>query len=546
MATGLVVTCSILVSLSGGATEAHFSYFVVIAFLTLYQQWLPFVIAIFFVLFEHGIVGIVNPAAVYGHPGMPGMDQHPWKWAFIHAGFVLAAGFGNLLAWRLTEQEALYDSLTGLPNRALFSESMELSCQGRGRQTAAVLFIDLDNFKEANDGFGHDSGDQLLRAIAVRLRSAARSGDVVARLGEDEFGVLLHNVVDHDDGLGAARRYLAAFDEPFELDGLSLVSSASIGLVYAGQESVDSHSLLRDADLAMYEAKRAGGAQIAVYEAGLHDIVVNRANRQLELRHALSADQFLVHYQPLVDIETGELVGTEALVRWQHPDRGLVPPVEFIGIAEQSGLIVALGAWVLRTACEQTAAWHALYPDQRPITVSVNLSPQQLADRDIIDTVVKALADSGLESQYLCLEVTEGAVIKDLDAALPKLHAMKTIGVKLALDDFGTGYSSLSYLRQMPVDSVKIDRSFITDLSDERNRRIVAAITDLAHALGLSVTAEGVETEEQLAVLRSLASNVAQGYLLGRPMPAAQLTHLLRHGRTGRPRHTAEVQTSIR
>ncbi len=545
VATGLVVTCSILVFLSGGATEAHFSYFVVIAFLTLYQQWLPFVIAIFFVLFEHGIVGILSPASVYGHPAMPGMDQHPWKWAFIHAGFVLAAGFGNLLAWRLTEQEALYDSLTGLPNRALFSESMELSCRGRDGQSTAVLFIDLDNFKDANDGFGHDSGDQLLRAIAARLRAAARSGDVVARLGGDEFGVILHNVVDDGDGLGAAKRYLAAFEEPFDLDGLSLVSAASIGLAYARHESVDSHSLMRDADLAMYEAKRAGGGQIAVYEAQMHDIVVNRANRQLELRHALSSDQFVVHYQPLIDIPTGAIVGTEALVRWHHPDRGLIPPIEFIGIAEQSGLIVALGEWVLRTACKQTAAWHALYPDQRPITVSVNLSPQQLSDRNIIDTVVKALADSELESQYLCLEVTEGAVIKDLDAALPTLHAMKAIGVSLALDDFGTGYSSLSYLRQMPVDSVKIDRSFITDLSDERNRRIVQAITHLAHALGLSVTAEGVETEEQLAVLRSLASNLAQGYLLGRPMPAEQLTHLLGRTTNGRPRHLVEPQPNI-
>ena len=527
VAGGLVVACSVLVDLSGGVIEAHFSYFVVIAFLSLYQEWTPFLIAILFVLLEHGIVGVIDPTAVYQHAGMPGMDQDPWKWAVIHAGAVLAASFANLLAWRLTEQEAMHDSLTGLPNRLLFTESVDVSCQGRGRQTTAVLFLDLDNFKDANDGFGHDSGDRLLCTITARLRAAARYGDVVARLGGDEFGVILRNIENHDEGVGAAERYLAAFDEPFEVNGLSMVTSASIGLVFAGQETADSHSLMRYADLAMYAAKRAGGAQIAVYQADMHEIVVNRANRQVELRQALHHDEFVLNYQPLVDIETGGIVGNEALVRWQHPEQGLIPPVEFIGIAEESGLIFALGEWVLRTACQQTADWHAAYPDQRPITVSVNLSPRQLSDRDVIDTVARALADSGLDSRYLCLEITEGAVIKDLDAALPKLRALKAIGVSLALDDFGTGYSSLSYLRLLPVDSVKIDRSFIIELTDERNRRIVKAIIDLAHALGLSVTAEGIETEQQLATLRELSCDVAQGYLLGRPMLAPKMTQLL-------------------
>ena len=529
VAAGLVVACSVLVDLAGGSIEAHFSYFVVVAFLSLYQEWTPFLIAILFVLLEHGIVGVLDPAAVYHHPGMAGMNQDPWKWAFIHAGAVLAASFANLLAWRLTEQEAMHDSLTGLPNRLLFAESVDLACQGRGRQTTAVLFIDLDNFKDANDGFGHDSGDQLLRTITARLRAAARYGDVVARLGGDEFGVILRNVEDHDEGLGAAERYLAAFQEPFDVHGLSMLASASIGLVFAAQGGADSHSLMRYADLAMYAAKRAGGGQLAVYEAEMHDVVVSRANRQLELGQALQHGDFVLNYQPLVDIKTGSIVGNEALVRWQHPEQGLIPPVDFIGIAEQSGLIVPLGEWVLRTACQQTADWHTQYPDQRPITVSVNLSPRQLSDRDVIDTVVRALAESGLDSRYLCLEITEGAVIKDLDAALPKLRALKAIGVSLALDDFGTGYSSLSYLRQLPVDSVKIDRSFISDLDDDRNRRIVKAIIDLAHALGLSVTAEGVESEEQLATLRGLTSDVAQGFLLGRPMLPAKMDQLLVH-----------------
>jgi diguanylate cyclase len=527
VAVGLVVSCSILVDLSGGAIEAHFSYFVVIAFLTLYQEWLPFLIAIVFVLFEHGLVGVVDPRAVYDHPGMAGMGQDPWKWAFIHAGFVLAASFANLLAWRLTEHEALHDSLTGLPNRVLFVESVQQACD-RNRQATAVLFIDLDDFKDANDGFGHESGDQLLRAISARLRTAARHGDLIGRLGGDEFGVLLQHVANHEEGLGAAERYLATFREPFALSGLSLITSASIGLVFAdGNESNTAVTLMRNADLAMYDAKRAGGAQISTYRPDMHNVVVHRANFQAELRKALARKEFILHYQPLVSVLSGEIVGNEALVRWQHPTRGLIPPAEFIAVAEQSGLIVALGRWVLRTACAQTVAWHTEHPDKPPLTVSVNLSPRQLADRHLIATVVDALAESGLDARYLCLEITEGAVIKDFDGALPKLRALKAIGVTLALDDFGTGYSSLSYLRQLPVDSLKIDRSFITDLTAGKDHRIVAAIIDLAHALGMSVTAEGVETEEQLGMLRGMTSNLAQGYLLGRPMPQQQMTQLL-------------------
>jgi diguanylate cyclase len=536
VAAGLVVACSILVDLSGGAIEAHFSYFVVIAFLTLYQEWLPYLIAVGFVLVEHGVVGVLAPSAVYDHSGMGAMDQDPWKWAFIHAGFVLAASFANLLAWRLTEREALHDSLTGLPNRVLFTESVESACHDRGRQTTVVLFIDLDNFKDANDGFGHASGDKLLRGITDRLRTVARHGDLVARLGGDEFGIVVHNVNDDAEGLTAAERYLAVFADPFDLDGLSMVASASVGLVFAGRDSSTTASILMgNADLAMYAAKHAGGAQICVFEPQMHELGVARAKLQVELRRALARDEFVLHYQPLFDIASGEIVGTEALVRWQHPERGLVPPADFISIAEESDLIVPLGRWVLRTACEQTFAWHSEHPDQRPITVSVNLSPRQLADRELIGTVAGALADSGLASQYLGLEITEGAVIKDLDGALPKLRALKAIGVSLALDDFGTGYSSLSYLRQLPVDSLKIDRSFVVDLTADGGRRIVKAIVDLAHAFGVSVTAEGVETEEQLAVLHDLATDLAQGYLLGPPMPREHMTQRL--GRLGSPEH---------
>jgi diguanylate cyclase len=523
---GLVGGASVLVYFSHGAIEAHFQYFVVIGFLSLYQEWMPFLIAIAFVLFEHGIVGVIAPRAVYNHDLMPGMSEDPWKWAVIHASFLFAAGFANILAWKLTEHEALNDALTGLPNRVLFLDSVRHACQNEGR-TSAVLFIDLDNFKDVNDGFGHEAGDQLLRAISARLRGAARQGDVIARLGGDEFAVLLNNAPDTQTATDAATRYLETFVAPFALGGLSITTAASIGLVLTDHDSPTAVDVMRNADLAMYEAKRGGGGQVTAYRTDMHHAVLNRATLESELRSALANDELIVHYQPLLSVQSGEIVGNEALVRWAHPTRGLLPPIDFIPAAEQSGLIVALGRWVLRTACQQTATWQREHPDQAALSVSVNLSPRQLTDRQLINTVIEALSDAQLEPQYLCLEITEGAVIKDFEGALPKLRALKNIGVSLALDDFGTGYSSLSYLRQLPVDSLKIDRSFIADLSAGKDHSIVAAIISLAHNLGLSVTAEGVETEQQFAILRALSSNLAQGFLLGKPMPHEQMTQIL-------------------
>jgi diguanylate cyclase len=506
---GLVGGASALVYFSGGAIEAHFQYFVVIAFLSLYQEWTPFLIAIVFVLLEHGIVGVLDPRAVYNHDLMPGMSQDPWKWA-----------------WRLTEHEALNDALTGLPNRVLFLDAVQHACEHRNRP-AAVLFVDLDNFKDVNDGFGHEAGDQLLRAITARLRGAARDGDMIARLGGDEFAVLLHDIPDQRAAEDTAVRYLATFGEPFALDGVSLLSTASIGVVLADDQSPTAVELMRNADLAMYEAKRGGGAHFAAYRPDMHHAVIHRATFEAELRAALAGEQFVVHYQPLLSVHSGEIVGNEALVRWEHPIRGLIPPLDFIPTAERCGLIVPLGAWILRTACQQTATWQREHPDLPPLSVSVNLSPRQLSDRHLITTVVDALSDADLDPEYLCLEITEGAVIKDFDGALPKLRALKNLGISLALDDFGTGYSSLSYLRQLPVDSLKIDRSFITDLSAGKDHSIVAAIISLAHTLGMSVTAEGVETEEQLAIIRDLSSNLAQGYLLGEPMSPQHMTRIL-------------------
>jgi diguanylate cyclase (GGDEF)-like protein len=521
---GLVLGASLFVHFAGGSIEAHFQFFVILAFLTLYQAWLPLLVALAYVVAEHGIIGALDPRAVYNNPSD---IAHPWKYAAIHGGFVLAASFANILSWRLSEQEAFHDGLTRLPNRVFFLDSLTRSLEGRERMTTAVLYIDLDNFKDANDAFGHDFGDAVLRALSERLQGALRPGDLLARLGGDEFAVALCDLENPSSAKSAAQRILAVLSEPVHVEGITLGPAASVGLAFAGAGD-SAAGLLRNADLAMYEAKRGGGSRVALFEPILHAVALRRTELEAELRVALEREQFLVYYQPIFDLATNEVVGTEALVRWRHPTRGILAPGEFIAAAEQSGIIVPLGAWVLRTACRQTAQWQAEQPDRAPLSVSVNLAPRQLADRTIIATVAEALHDAGLEASCLCLEITEGSVIKDFEAALPILNALRTLGVSLALDDFGTGYSSLSYLKQLPVNSVKIDRSFVADLdSNIDNCEIVSAIISLAHTLGLSVTAEGAETKAQLEALQRMGSDHAQGYFLGHPRPARALDRVM-------------------
>jgi diguanylate cyclase (GGDEF)-like protein len=380
-----------------------------------------------------------------------------------------------------------------------------------------VLFIDLDNFKDANDAFGHAVGDAMLIEVAKRLRGGLRSADVLARLGGDEFAVVLTDVASEASAGETAQRLLRMLQgDEINVGDVVLNVEASMGLAYADC-STNAADLLRNADLAMYEAKRDGGGCLQTYRTGLHTAALRRTELEAELRVALEREEFVVFYQPILDVKAHRVIGTEALVRWQHPTRGLVGPNDFITAAEQSGLVVRLGAWVLRTACEQTAQWQQVDPE---LTVAVNLSPRQLLDRTLVATVTDVLKQTGLRPESLTLEITEGSVIKDYEATVPVLNALRAMGVKLALDDFGTGYSSLSYLKQLPVNSVKIDRSFVNDLdSDTPNDHIVAAIIDLAHALGLSVTAEGAETEGQLQVLQAMGSDQVQGFLLGRPMP---------------------------
>ena len=527
---GLVIGASVLVHVSGGSIAAHFQFFVVLGFLTLYQAWLPFLLALAYVVGEHGIVGALAPGLVYDNPGG---QAHPWRFALIHGAFVLMASFANVLSWRLTEQESLRDGLTGLPNRVALLDALDKTLQSKSRAGTAVLFIDLDNFKDANDAFGHHVGDELLIAMSRRLTRQLRVGDVLARLGGDEFAIVLTDLHDEDEAKATGERLLRCMQEEILIGDVRLAAYASVGLAFA-EGDLTATDLLRNADLAMYEAKRDGGGRLCEYRPVLHTAALRRTELEVELRAALEEDQFVLHYQPIIDLATQRLIGTEALVRWQHPTRGLLGPNEFIAAAEQSGLIITLGAWVIRTACRQTAEWQEREPDRAPMTVAVNLSPRQLVDRALVATVAESLYETGLDASSLCLEITEGSVIKDFEQTMPVLNALRTLGVSLALDDFGTGYSSLSYLKQLPVNTVKIDRSFVSDLgSNGPNSQIVLAIIELAHALGMSVTAEGAETYGQLDMLRAMRSDHAQGYLLGRPMSSEALGDVMSSDATG-------------
>jgi diguanylate cyclase (GGDEF)-like protein/PAS domain S-box-containing protein len=423
-------------------------------------------------------------------------------------------------------RQAFSDTLTGLANRALFTDRVAhaLSRAERGVDPLAVLFIDLDDFKVVNDGLGHPVGDQLLVEVAARLGRTTRPGDTVARLGGDEFCILLESGVMPDVAQHVADRIVEALRAPFHVDGGELTVSASIGIALGHNGRNQPDELLRNADLAMYMAKRNGKGRSVVFEPEMYEEAMRRLEVAADLRRALEHRQLEVFYQPIVSMATGAATGVEALVRWRHPQRGLVAPIDFIPVAESTGLIVELGRQVLEQACRDVAAWRQAGRVDDAFDVSVNLSARQLLDPDLVADVLVALDGSGLPSSNLVLEVTESVLIDDLEASVVRLHTLKHLGVRLAIDDFGTGYSSLSYLQTLPVDVVKIDKSFIDRLEDgPEGRAVVSSIIELVHALGLTSTAEGVEKRGQLDVLRQLGCDTVQGYHFARPMPAHEL-----------------------
>jgi diguanylate cyclase (GGDEF)-like protein/PAS domain S-box-containing protein len=424
--------------------------------------------------------------------------------------------------------QALHDSLTGLPNRTLLLDHLDHARTRSGKQVA-VLLLDLDHFKLVNDGFGHAAGDALLIEIAPRLREALRPGDIVGRLGGDEFVVLLTEVADERVAIEVAERIVASLRRPFLLEGIEHFVTVSIGIAMAGGgDRAQPASLIRDADAALYRAKDRGRGRYEVFDRAMRVRTLERLSLENDLRRALDRAELRVHYQPVVSLRERSILGVEALVHWEHPERGLVEPQEFIPIAEESGLIGPIGEWVMNEACRQASAWHAASPDAPPLAVSVNLSARQITQRDIAGTVARALRDTGLNPQCLCLEITETVVLDDSDAASQSLRSLLALGVGMVLDDFGTGYSSLAYLTRLPIQGLKIDRSFIDGLdSSARSTAIVTAIVRMAEALSIEVTAEGVETVRQIEELQRLGCDRAQGFCFARPLPASEITELL-------------------
>jgi diguanylate cyclase (GGDEF)-like protein len=424
--------------------------------------------------------------------------------------------------------QALHDALTGLPNRALFTDRIQHALvQGRRRGTSCgVIFLDIDRFKTVNDSLGHGAGDELLVAVARRVAESLRSADTAARLGGDEFAVLLEDLAEVDEAVLVAERITAALNAPIVVSGREVYVKVSLGIAVGGHEASE---LLRQADVAMYRAKRDGKGRHRVFEDSMQAEVVERLELEGELLAAIERDEVEVHYQPVIALDGQTLAGFEALARWTHPTRGLVPPPQFIPLAEENGSIVQLGRQILRTACRQAARWLEEFPTAEPRIMSVNLSGRQLEDPNIVADVAAALADSGLPAAALVLEITETVLMHDTEATIARLTALKALGVRLAVDDFGTGYSSLRYLRRFPIDILKMAKPFVDglDTGDDEGRALARAIVDLASSLKLACIAEGIEAGAQADVLHDLGCGMGQGYHFARPMPSDAMTALI-------------------
>jgi diguanylate cyclase (GGDEF)-like protein len=460
---------------------------------------------------------------------------------YMYEGFIITRdgryaglGTGHDLMRAITRRKqehfhrlAHFDPLTGLPNRLLFVDRLHqvLTQAHRAERMAAVMLLDLDRFKTVNDSLGHAAGDQLLKAVAERLSGCIREGDTVARLGGDEFSLLLPDLRYIQDGATVAQKILDVLTQPFRLNGHELFLSTSIGItLYPFEESSD--ALLRQADAAMYAAKRRGGKCFEFYTAEMGAASVKRLSLEGALRRALEREELVLHYQPQIDLPSGTVVGAEALLRWRHPEWGLVAPSEFIPLAEETGLIVPLGQWVLEQACRQAVAWRNA--GLAPGRIAVNVSARQFHQSDFAATILETLERTGLEPRRLELELTESALMGNLEATAAMLETLHHAGVQIAIDDFGTGYSSLGYLKRFPIDRIKIDRSFIRDIpADADDAALAAAIIALCRNLAIEAVAEGVETAEQLEFLRERGCHSVQGFLLSPPLPTAGLAEWL-------------------
>lgn len=429
--------------------------------------------------------------------------------------------------------DALHDTLTGLPNRSLFLRRVEESLQ-RAKQDPnyqfALLFIDLDRFKLVNDSLGHAYGDQFLVFVADKLRHCIYASDTIARLGGDEFTILLDGIESIADATRVGDHILTSLEKPLKLGDRQIFSSASIGIVMSTPSYTQSNELLRDADIAMYRAKSAGKGRYAIFDQDMHAETLKLIQIEHDLRSSLSQGDFEIYYQPIVDLKTGRLAGFESLVRWNHPEQGLICPTEFIPIAEDTGLIVTLGEWVLRYSCQQLSQWKSQYSSAQSLIISVNLAGHQLKEPNLIEVIDQILIETGLDGRYLKLELTESILVENVEDIIKTLTYLRARNIQLSIDDFGTGYSSLSYLNRFPVSTLKIDRAFVDRMmEDTENFEIVRAICTLAHSLGMKVVAEGIETPEQLSILSSLSCELGQGFFFSKPVDAFLAEQMILH-----------------
>jgi diguanylate cyclase (GGDEF)-like protein/PAS domain S-box-containing protein len=430
--------------------------------------------------------------------------------------------------------DAFHDALTGLPNRALFMHRLREAIDGVQQQLEspfAILFLDVDRFKIINDSLGHTVGDQLIVSVARRVEQVLRPGDKAARLGGDEFTILLRNIEDVSHAIDMAEHLRMELAQPFNLNGQEVFITVSVGIAHSQIGYHKAEDMLRDADTAAYRAKQRGTARHEVFDKTMHTNTLSLLQMETDLRRAVERKEFILHYQPIIALESGKLRGFEALVRWEHPEKGMISPAIFIPIAEETGLIVQIGNWVLEEACRQLRRWQEVYPNSQALQMSVNLSGKQFIQPNLIGMIRETLRKTGVDPTNLKLELTESVVMDNVESAIATLRQVRALGVELSVDDFGTGYSSLSYLHKFPLNTLKIDRSFVMDMKKDENKEIVRTIVMLAHTLGMDVIAEGIETQEQMAQLRTLHTKYGQGYFFSKPLPGLDATKIVAENR---------------